>query len=65
MEKKRIKKTTVKKDAFNCISAETKNFIDKVKSVTRDMAASKEKSRDFLIKSGIYNKSGHLKKEYR
>lgn len=53
------------KNTSKVVSPETTSFINKIKVLTREISASKEKSRDFLIKTGIYNKNGSLSKAYR
>ena len=51
--------------SYKNASPETKDFINKATKLMKDITASKEKSRDFLVKTGIYTKNGNLRKAYR
>jgi hypothetical protein len=61
-----MKKTATKpKDAqYKNISPETASLIDAFKKTTKEIISSKG-SRDFLVQTGVYTKSGKLSKAYR
>lgn len=47
------------------VSPETADFIKRVHKLTKELSASKEKSQEFLVRTGIYTKNGNLSKAYR
>jgi hypothetical protein len=62
---KSIKTKKSKDDVTQSVSPETADFIRRVRMLTKEMCSSKEKSREFLVSTGIYDKDGNLTKRYR
>lgn len=44
---------------------EKKLYLKKIKEYTKKVTSSPEEAKAFLQKTGIYTKSGNLKKEYK
>lgn len=47
------------------VSSETKELINKIHKKGKEVLSSKEKSKEFLVKIGVYTKKGNLRKSYR
>ncbi len=48
----------------NMNSKEHKVLLDEFKKHTKKLLSSKKESKDFLVRSGIYNNKGELSKNY-
>jgi len=59
-----VKKAEKKDSQYRNISPETASLIDAFKNATKEIISS-NKSREFLIRTGIYTKKGTLSKAYR
>jgi len=59
-----VKKTEKKDSQYRNISPETASLIKAFNKVTKEIISS-NKSREFLISTGIYTKEGTLSKAYR
>ena len=46
-------------------SKETEEYIKDMKKFTKKVSASKEKSKEFLEKTGVYSKKGNLNQPYK
>jgi hypothetical protein len=44
---------------------EIKKSVEKMRKLSKEIASSKKKSREFLIEAGIYTPTGQLAKPYR
>lgn len=47
------------------MSDDTRKTIEKIEAATKEILSSKEKSIEFLVKTGIYTRKGNLRKPYR
>lgn len=45
--------------------AQVQDYLEKSKKITEEAVTSKKEAREFLVKAGICNKKGELKKVYR
>ena len=53
------------KDVMIMTAKETEVYIKDMKKFTKKVSASKDKSKEFLEKTGVYSKKGNLNQPYK